>query len=100
MIPLVCCTGPAKAVLTAATAVGLVARAELNVRFWRGAVGSFCLEAVRRVRARVLEAILEVSELYGTSQRKMILGGESNQKNFCFVLTLAGPSSACTLLPH
>ena len=73
LTPLVCCAGPAKAVRTAATAVGLVARAELNVRFWRGCVGSFCFEAVRRVRTNVFEAILKVYEVYCTSERGFYL---------------------------
>jgi hypothetical protein len=64
LTPLVCCAGPAKAVLTAVTAAGLVARAEVNVRFWRGWMHSFCLEAVRRVRANVFEAILRIDVLY------------------------------------
>jgi hypothetical protein len=93
LTPRVCCTGPAKAVLNAAIAVGLVARAELNVRFWRGWVGSFCFAAVRRVRASVFEAILKVFERYGTSERRLFLV-VSQTKRISAPSSLAGPSSA------
>lgn len=41
------------------------------MRFWRGCVGSFCFEAVRRVRANVFEAILKSTVLYKCEESVM-----------------------------
>lgn len=62
LTPRFCCWvwGAVKAVREATATAGLAAIAETNDRFCREGVVIFCLEAVRRVLANVLEAMLKV----------------------------------------